>query len=351
MKEKTPKELARSLTKTEKDVLRLVCQHKSYKEIAEAFTLQEVTIRTHMSNIYLKLELKDLDRDQRILKIHNIYCPLLQEQPDQHQAALEIEIIEETPELDPISPEDEKMIDEDEMALVVYKQEPITGGKKKMEEKKKRGCGRFIFTLILGALMVIGAWYTWQNYLKDMPIVQSIVRLINPDAVVDSSSSAPSSVGSQPSQPSQSSQPSTAETIIQSILPKTNEYADAYEMDEWVQQDNVWIRLFDYEVRKGNVYFNFEIWNKTGQEIYFSWKPQDHFSLTDNKNNRYEIATTYDHKVIVANDERLHFTGQGYDTIQFKNDPIFESGVTDLYVTMEYLSKIDKAVFHVALGN
>ena len=348
MKEKTPKDLLRSLTKTEKDVLRLVCQHKSYKEIAEAFTLQEVTIRTHMSNIYLKLELKDLDRDQRILKIHNIYCPLLQEQPDQHQAAPEIEIIEETPELDPISPEDEKMIDEDEMALVVYKQEPITGGKKEMGEKKKRGCGRFIFTLILGALMVIGAWYTWQNYLKDIPIVQSLVQLINPDAVVDSSPSASSSVGSQPSQPSQ---PSTAETIIQSILPKTDPYTDAYEMDEWVIQDDVWIRLFDYEVVNGFVRFNFEIWNKTGQEIYFSWKPQDHFSLTDNKNNRYEIAETYEHEVTVEIDERLHFTGQGYDTIQFKDDPIFDSGVTDLYVTMEYLSRFDKAVFHVALGN
>jgi DNA-binding CsgD family transcriptional regulator len=377
MKKLKPEELLLTLTDREKDVLLLVCQRKNYQEIAEAFVLTKGTIRTHMFNIYAKLELDHLDRDERVLKIHNTYCPLLQKQSDQQQTQSEIEmidevpdtdpassdeegvdaespdnepvfpeaeqIIEETPELDPISPEDEKMIDDDETALVAYKQEPITGGKKKMGEKKKRGCGRFIFTLILGALMVIGAWYTWQTFLKDMPIVQSIVRLINPDVVLNSGSSAPSSAGSQPS---------TAETIIESILPKTHQYGDMYEMGEWLKKDDIWIRLIDYELRNVNINFDFEIWNKSGQEIYFSWTPQDSFSMKDNKNNRYEIrTTTSDYKETVKIDERKKLSKFNDHTIRFDNDPIFESGVTDLYITMEYFSKIDKAVFHVALNN
>ena len=33
------------------------------------------------------------------------------------------------------------------------------------------------------------------------------------------------------------------------------------------------------------------------------------------------------------------------------DDPLFWSGVTGLYVTIEYLSKIDKTVFYIAIGN
>ena len=341
MKENTPENRFLLLTDREKEVFHLVCQHKSYKEIADKLFISKNTVKTHMHNAYVKLGLDDLERDKRILKIHQVFSPLFNKKSEIKRETRALQVIDQTPDPEPLTPEKEKIIDDDETALITYSPQKKKGGKGKMTTRNKRGCTKFIIVLFLGVLLTLGALYGWQ-FVKDNPLVAAIIQLINPDAVVDSSPSSPSSTGSQPS---------TAETIIQSILPKSLQSGDMYEMDEWVQQDDVWIRLFDYEVVNGFVRFNFEIWNKTGQEIYFSWKPQDHFSLTDNKNNRYEIAETYDHEVTVKNDERLHFTGQGYDTIQFKDDPIFGSGVTDLYVTMEYLSKIDKAVFHVALGN
>jgi len=355
MKKMTPEDLLLTLTEREKDVLRLVCQHKRYQEIAELFFISEGTVRTHMFNIYTSLELKDLDRDERVLKIHNIYCPLIQKQSNEQKEEPEIEIIDVTPEPEPISLEEEQVINGDEMALVAYKQEPITGGNKKMGTKKKRGCARFLITLILGALMVIGAWYAWNNYIKDIPIVQSIVQLINPDAVIDSSPSAPSSSSSSSSSPSNSnssnSSSSDSESIIEKILPKPDPYADAIEIGDWLEQDNVWVRLSEYEVTGVKVAVYFEVWNKTGHEYFFSWKDEDNFSMVDNKNNKYPVLGSYLRKENLDIDERNEIIGQNIGTVGFRNDSLYNSGVTDLYVEVEYFATIDEAVFHIDLNN
>ncbi len=350
MKKMSPEDLFLTLTDREREVLQLVCQHKSYQEIADALYIGKSTVKTHMHNIYVKLEIDHLDRDKRVLKIHNIYCPLFKQEKKTKKEEPEIEIIDVTPEPEPISPEEEEVIDGDEMALVAYKQEPITGGSKEMGTRKKRGCARFIITLILGALIVIGAWYSWENYLKDMPIVQSIVQLINPDAVIESSPSSPSSSSSSSSNSSNSSS-SDSETIIEKILPKTDPYADAVDVGDWVKQDDVWVRLSDYEVTGTKVAVNIEVWNKTGHEYFFSWNAEDNFKMVDNKNNKYPVAGGYLRKVNLDTDERMKILGHSIGTVDFDNDSIYNSGVTDLYVEMEYFATIDEAVFHIDLNN
>ena len=116
-------------------------------------------------------------------------------------------------------------------------------------------------------------------------------------------------------------------------------------------KDDIWVRLVEYEVDSRYVNLNFEIWNKTNKDLYFSWDPQENFSMVDNKNNRYDVFSASTREVSVGKDERLKFTGHGYSTVQFNDDPLYKSGVTDLYITMEYLSEIDKATFHVSVGN
>ena len=356
MDNKTPEDRFLTLSDREKEVLALICQHKQYKEIADEFVISVNTVKAHMSKIYNKLELSYLKRNERILIIHNIYCPILKNNFIHQKEEPDFEIIDVTPEPDPISPDEEEVIEGDEMALVTFKQEPIVvGGKEEMSPKKKRGCAKFIITLILGALMVIGAWYSWENYLKDMPIVQSIVQLINPDAVIESSPSAPSSSSSSSSSPSNSnssnSSSSDSESIIEKILPKTDPYADAYDMGDWAKKDDVWVRLFDYEVARNLIRLDFEVWNKSGKDIFFSWEAEKNFSMTDNQNNRYEIFTDNPREVQVESDERLEITGYGYETVAFKDDSLYKSGVTDLYLKMEYFSTIDEAIFHIAVGN
>ena len=62
MKDKAPKELFLSLSDREREVLQLVCQYKEYPEIAEKLFLQLSTIKAHMDNTFIKLDLKHLKR-------------------------------------------------------------------------------------------------------------------------------------------------------------------------------------------------------------------------------------------------------------------------------------------------
>ena len=54
----TPEQLA-ELTERERDVLRLIAQGRSNKEIAESLYLGEGTIKTHINRIFRKLDLRD----------------------------------------------------------------------------------------------------------------------------------------------------------------------------------------------------------------------------------------------------------------------------------------------------
>ena len=356
MREKSSKDRFLTLTDREKEVLQLVCQHKSYQEIADQLFIAKTTVKKHMFNIYNELGLHDLKKNERILAIHNVYCPMFSEADeyvDETEEIIDIspepepispegkEIIVIFPEPEPISPEEEEFIDGDEMALITYTPKPKYGGEEKMKPKKKRGCLKFVFVLILGVLLTIGAWQAWQ-YIKDIPIVTSIIELIDPGVTTETNSEASSETKSEIS--------SIAEPIISSIQSALGSSDDTYDIGEWHKEGDIWIKLADYEVTNGLIRLNFEIWNKTDQDIYFSWSPEQNFSMVDNKNNRYDVFTASTREVTVGKDERLMFTGHGYSTVQFNDDPLYGSGVTDLYVTMEYLSRIDKAVFHISIG-
>ncbi len=376
MRENSSKDRFLTLTDREKEVLQLVCKHKSYREIADQLFIAKTTVKKHMFNIYNELGLHDKKKTERILAIHNVYCPMFSEVDESKEDDVEIEIIDVTPESEPLppeekeiidvtqepeskspdeveiidvppepeplSPEEEEIIDGDEMALITYTPEPIIGGKEKMGTKKKRSCVKYIFVLILGVLLTLGAWQGWQ-YIKDIPIVTSIIELIDPGVSTETQSEASSETKSEFS--------SIAEPIISSIQSALGSSVDAYEIGEWVKQDDVWVRLSDYEVTAMLIALDIEVWNKTGHEYFFSWNAEDNFSMVDNLNDKYEVASGYLRKVNLGNGERMKIPGHKFGTVDFRNDPLYKSGVTDLYVTMEFFSTIDKAVFHISLGD
>ena len=426
MTKKKPKDRFQTLSKRQKEVLQLVCQHNSYQRIADKLVISTSTVKAHMHDIYIKLDLDYLNRDERIMQIHDVYCPffLEDEQPkkpekrkkrakkpsfpepewteesqkseeesqeiqknsielkqppkDKETETEEIfqeekidsdeQIIELELEPKPLSPEEEEIIDGDEMALVAYKPKSITTkGKKKVKKpKKKRGCAKFIFTLILGGLMVIGAWYTWNNYVKDIPIVQSIIQLINPDVVIESSPSAPSS--SLPSSTSSSdssssdsssstSSSSDSESIIEKILPKTDENADAYEIGEWHKEDDMWIRLRDYELTSydyDKIYLFVEIWNKSDNEIHFSWSTESNLVLKDNLGTSYKLTNSYipgsDNETILPQERSDLIPSIAKATAQYFASPMFESGVSELLFTVEYLSRFEKVTWRIPVN-
>ena len=55
----TPEGPAANLTERELDVIRLVAQGRSNREIAEAFVISEKTVKTHVGHLLAKLGLTD----------------------------------------------------------------------------------------------------------------------------------------------------------------------------------------------------------------------------------------------------------------------------------------------------
>ena len=349
MTKKTPKELITGLSEREFEFLQSYCQHKTQKEIAAELDITKNTVKTHMSNVCVKLEIETSDPGERKLIIFNTFYPLLSEDNlDETPPLKQKEIVEPTPKhvVEENNPEPEEVkIEKQDEEIIPEDKTSKNGGNEEMSTDKKRGCRKFIFTLILGALLFIGALFAWENYFKGVPIVQSIVQLINPDAVIDSSSSAPSSSSSS------NSSSSDSESLIEKILPKTDPYADAYNLGDWAKQNDVWVRISEYEVTGTMVALYIEVWNKTGHEYFFSWNADDNFSMVDNKNNKYDVLGSYARKVNLDSDERLRILGPNPGTVQFNNDSLYKPGVTDLYVEFEYFATIDKEVFHIDLNN
>ena len=301
----TPKECFSSLSSRQKEVLRLVCQGLEYKEIAQILVIGESTVKSHMRTIYEKLGLLDLKRDERVYQIRAVYCPFFNGTPQEDE---DIEIIEVEPEPEAITPEENLMLIKDQNALLSLRNTytPLSSPpKKKSAGRRVLGCFSFFALLIILGLALFGGYTLWQSL----------------NQTGGGSISLP--VFSAPS---------------------------AYEIGEWHKEGDIWIRLVDYKASGQSIRLNFEIWNQSDRDIFFSWSTHQNFSMIDNKKNHYEVFKSNVWEESVKKGERLILDGYGHDTVSFSDDSLYESGVTDLYVTTEYLSVFDKVTFHIAVG-
>ena len=79
MNESDEFEKIKRLTPREIEVLRLVCEHFTYREISKKLWISVSTIKTHMGNIYIKLGLDQLPRRARIFALGDVYCKALRD--------------------------------------------------------------------------------------------------------------------------------------------------------------------------------------------------------------------------------------------------------------------------------
>lgn len=75
-------EKLKKLSNRELEVLRLVCQRHTYKEIGELLFIAEGTVQFHIGNIYQKLEVAELAKAARQREL-GLFCPLLGDIPKQ----------------------------------------------------------------------------------------------------------------------------------------------------------------------------------------------------------------------------------------------------------------------------
>lgn len=365
-----------SLSPREREVLQLVCKHKSYQEVADQLFIEKTTIKTHMNNAYSKLGLKYLDRTERILRIHTVFCPMFWE--EEEPEIKDIVIIDSEADLPPLSPEEDEMLDQDELALVSYQFGDVAGGKKP-KKPKRGGCRRFIgrlffILILLGGIGVYG-WYQWQNGNLDLPFdlqgfiaeaappataiptnnqallaLTDLVASVNAPSVSPTATRVPTKTPTNSLSPTKTPKPSNTPNPTPTSTPKSLITGPVYEIGEWHQEDGVAIRLLDYETDFSYIYFIVEFWNKSDQTLYFTWKPETHTFVIDNLGRRFTSLSGYDNNTEVEAGERLILNNFRGNIAQFDVDFIYDANVTDIYLLIEDLSRIEKVYFHIEIG-
>ena len=311
-----------SLSPRQREVLKLLCQGKQYKEIAEVLFIQKSTVKAHMAGVYEKLGLIELKRDERIFQIKSIFCPILQGEEKPVIIDVSYEDIVEESEPEEISPELDEMVSSDEKAIIKFEGEKIVMSTRPNEGKGKRsGVKRFfrtVFVLIILVMIGFGGLYIWQIFFGGSELI-------------------PQGIG-QP------------DVIPQGIFQK--EY---YGVDEWVKQGNVWLRIKDYDIdNMGLIKINIEIWNKSPNKLLFSYNPGISFTMADNTGHRYKLSGPYDisamdNQIIDSQDvEKIRYKATAA-TVAYYDQAVFSTDVTDLYLTMDEFSVFNSVKFIIPI--
>ena len=355
-KEEHYKRLA-TLAPRQKEVLRLLCQGKKYKEIGKVMWITTSAVKAHMARVYEKLELIELGRIDRIFQIKSIYCPMLQEEekPETFEVSneeivdesepeeivensefkekddkseseeiddksesediageSESEEIDDESEPEELTPEMDEMLSKDEKAIIKYKGEKITVPSRSKEEKV-RGSGirrffRTILVIIIIVILVGGGLFIWQNFFNGPEVLPS--------------------------------------EIIQ------KEY---YDVGEWVKEGDIWARIKEYDIDSiGVMDIKIEVWNKTPNELLFSYDPGISFSMTDNTGHSYELSGPFDIsaldiQIIDSQDvENIRYKATAA-TVAYYDQAIFSADVTELYLTMDEFSVFNNVKFLIPI--
>lgn len=108
-----------ALTPDQMNVIRLFCRGVPYKKIGEELFISVNTVKSHMQNIYIRLNLMDLGAKERQWRIREEVCPGL------IKGEFPIDSEEQQTDLVPVTPEENAKIEEDELAMKKWKQEPL----------------------------------------------------------------------------------------------------------------------------------------------------------------------------------------------------------------------------------
>jgi len=165
------------LTERQREVLRLFCDGLDYKSIGEKLFIAVPTVKTHMGNIYIKLDLDHLPPAERRVKLIEKYCPLLRKAELPPAPPDATEVPEPVPE--PVM----KIVEEDERALVPWERprppmviepqprEIIEYLPKPLPQPRRL---RWLLTgMVLSALLIVAIFYKLGGFPRtgDPPVV------------------------------------------------------------------------------------------------------------------------------------------------------------------------------------
>jgi len=148
------------LTQREREVLARVCAAVPYAEIGQELHIAEGSVKSHMGNIYVKLELDRLRRSERRKRLFQKICPALDEP------------------LPPPPPEPRRparvprrvmrLVEEDKAALVPVQAHVVAVTPPRQQQRRRgcRGCGRLLLVLLV-ILGLLAAGFALRGFLPD----------------------------------------------------------------------------------------------------------------------------------------------------------------------------------------
>ena len=157
------------LTERQIEILRLVCQGLDYRTIAGRLYVAESTVKAHMANIYVRLELDQLSRTPRRKRLFEVYCPALRgwegsaggqgEDGDSRSQSKQDEDSE--PDLESVPGSVLDMVEDDERALVVREpRPPIVISHPEPARPRQHGRPYLLWLgLVVGAVLTVGILY------------------------------------------------------------------------------------------------------------------------------------------------------------------------------------------------
>ncbi|MEX1248675.1 MAG: helix-turn-helix transcriptional regulator [Anaerolineales bacterium] len=353
----------KEVSNRECEVLDLCCQGMTYREIGERLFISIQGVKSHMHNIYVKLGLIGLPPKARAFTLREEYWPLVKERLEKVDVSQPEELGTEPEIIEPIPSEVEEMIDQDQKAMkALVVSEPM---QLQPPVRPRRRFRPSCFSVVL-LLLVVSAVAFW--YFDGLAAVQSVLASANPSPTQHSelagsglsptqrSTSAPTKVPTNTRIPTKTTPPLPTRTPTPRPSPTYN-FGPIYELGEWHKEGDLWFRLFSYEVDWEGIYVLVEMWNQSSQTVYFHWATVQNTFLRDNQGNRYEVDSRFDQKdddEIVPANTKMFIGAAPYDdqwTNWFDPDNLFLPGVTDLYFTLEYFSKIERATWHISVGS
>ncbi len=243
----TPKELLSTLSLRQLEVLQLVCQGKEYKKIGKKLFISENTVKTHMGTIYKKLDLLDLDRNDRIFKIRSVYCPMLKDQSKKIKRKKTKSI---DPDLDPepITPEEDEMLMTDQSAMKSLNKNQTT---KNLQSDNRKGTNStlgcikiFGFIFLLG-LAAFGMFFIWQQIQQGVSDAISLIPTSDIAPAVPTVSFVTDIASADDEQANDKPGSSSAPDGIK-------------EIGEWYKEGDLWLRVQNFSISSNSNYIEKE---------------------------------------------------------------------------------------------
>ena len=149
--------------------------------------------------------------------------------------------------------------------------------------------------------------------------------------------------------------PEVISEAISEVISPAKTQKEYYDVGEWIEEGDIWLRIRDYDIdNMGIIEINIEVWNKSSNDLLFSYNPGINFVMTDNTGHIYDLwgpceISALDNEVVNAQDvEKINFKAT-LSTVTYSDEAIFNSDVTDLYLKMDGFSVFESVKFIIPI--